>query len=282
MGPREFQSKGCLLLVLVAFSSAAFAQASSFAISNVRASQRQGTKLVDVWYDLQASGANNLTVRLEVSTNGGFTYASIATTLTGAVGSGMVSGINKNIAWDAGADWNGRFSANLRFRVTATDVQELGKAVIGQISLGGVAVLDGPLGTANGFTAFNNVYIVPLPAPSGAYAGIAGGVSGQVTFAPFLFNPLLPNPVDPVWEFSDAGTGWTYAFKLSSVSIVTQNMSFLNLLGFGSATITGPGSPYTETPGVWAFTIDNPSGSFPPDFHFNFISTRNNGKASAY
>lgn len=146
-------------------------------------------------------------------------------------------------------------------------------SITGQLSMGGEAVLDGPLASANGFTAFNQVYIVPLPAPSGSYAGVAAGIPGQVTYAPFQFDPLTPSPVNPLWSFTDAGTGWTYTFKLSSVSIITQNPNFLNLLGFGTANITGPGSPYTETGGVWSFTIDNPTGNAPAAFNFNFIST---------
>lgn len=146
-------------------------------------------------------------------------------------------------------------------------------SITGQLSMGGEAVLDGPLGSANGFTAFNGEYIVSLPAPSGSYAGIATSIANQVAYTPFQFDPMSPSPVNPLWTFTDAGTGWTYSFKLLSVAIITQNPNFLNLLGQGTASITGPGSPYDETPGVWSFTIDNPTGAAPADFKFNFIST---------
>lgn len=91
------------------------------AVANVRASQRAGTKLVDVYYDLGDADSSMLTVSVAVSTNGGASYSLPATSFTGALGAGIVPGSNQQIVWNAGADWNGEFSANVRFRVTASD-----------------------------------------------------------------------------------------------------------------------------------------------------------------
>jgi len=88
-------------------------------VSNVRAAQRAGTKLVDVYYDL--SGANGpATVAVAVSSDGGSSYAVPATSFTGDVGSGVANGASKHIAWNAAADWNGQFSQAVKFRITAT------------------------------------------------------------------------------------------------------------------------------------------------------------------
>lgn len=133
--------------------------------------------------------------------------------------------------------------------------------------MGGEAVLNGPLASATAFTAFNGVYIVPAPGPSGSYAGVPTGIIGAVAYAPFSFNPLAPVPVNPLWTFTVGPV--TYSFKLDSVIVASQSANFLNLLGVGQANITG----YDETPGVWSFTIDNPTGAAPPTFSFNFIST---------
>ena len=89
-------------------------------VSNVRAAQRAGTQLVDIYYDL-ASPSNTLTVSISVSTNGGAGYTLVATSFTGAVGAGVTPGSNKQITWNAGVDWPDNFSANVRFRVTADD-----------------------------------------------------------------------------------------------------------------------------------------------------------------
>jgi formylglycine-generating enzyme len=56
-----------------------------------------------------------------VSTNGGASYTLPASSFTGALRAGIAPGSNKQITWNAGADWNGQFSANVRFRVTADD-----------------------------------------------------------------------------------------------------------------------------------------------------------------
>src|ERR1035437_7842390 len=73
-------------------------------ISNVRAAQRAGTQLVDVYYDL-ASASNALMVSVMVSTNGGAGYTVPASSFTGAVGAGIAPGGKREITWKAGKDW---------------------------------------------------------------------------------------------------------------------------------------------------------------------------------
>ena len=91
-------------------------------VSNVRAAQRSGTKLVDIYYDLADSDSATLAVSVAVSTNGGATYTLPATSFSGSGwGSAVTPGSSKQIIWNAAADWNGRYSANVRFRVTADD-----------------------------------------------------------------------------------------------------------------------------------------------------------------
>jgi hypothetical protein len=78
----------------VLLSLGMFAQLSATAqpvVSNVRAAQRAGTQLVDIYYDL-ASASNALTVSIAVSTNGGASYTLPATSFTGAVGAGHCAG----------------------------------------------------------------------------------------------------------------------------------------------------------------------------------------------
>jgi hypothetical protein len=89
-------------------------------VSNVRAAQRSGTKLVDIYYDVGQSDGNALSITVEVSDDGGATYAVSAQSFSGDVGGSIQPGVGKQVVWDAGADWNWNFSANMRFRITAT------------------------------------------------------------------------------------------------------------------------------------------------------------------
>jgi len=44
-----------------------------------------------------------------------------ASSFSGNYGSGVTPGNNRHAVWDAGADWNGEYSCDVRFRVTADD-----------------------------------------------------------------------------------------------------------------------------------------------------------------
>jgi formylglycine-generating enzyme required for sulfatase activity len=91
-------------------------------VSNVRAAQRPGTQLVDIYYDLADPDSVSLAITVLVSTNGGASYTLPATSFSGSGwGSAVTPGSNKQITWNGGADWSGHYSANVRFRVTADD-----------------------------------------------------------------------------------------------------------------------------------------------------------------
>ena len=111
-------SRFLALLAALALAAAPAANAQLTA-SNVRAAQRAGTKLVDIDYDLTGTTAP-ATVSLEISADGGTTWAVPATTLTGAVGSNVTPGTNLRITWDAGTGWNNQTSSLLRFRIKAS------------------------------------------------------------------------------------------------------------------------------------------------------------------
>jgi formylglycine-generating enzyme required for sulfatase activity len=111
----RFLLPGALALAISAYA------ASPPVVSNVRAQQRAGTKLVDITYDLADPDSAQLAVTIAVSTNAGATCTLPTTSFTGAVGVNQSPGQNKKITWNAGADWPGQFSANVRFRVTADD-----------------------------------------------------------------------------------------------------------------------------------------------------------------
>ncbi len=98
-------------------------------ITNITATQRSGTKFVDISYDL-ASLTPTVKVTLEISSDGGITYNVPVTSTTGAIGNGVTVGSGKTIVWNAGADWDGNFSNQMRFRLIADDLQVPGFSLI--------------------------------------------------------------------------------------------------------------------------------------------------------
>jgi formylglycine-generating enzyme required for sulfatase activity len=91
-------------------------------VSNISAVQRAGTKLVDITYDVTAD-TPTVKVTLEISSDGGQTFTVPAVTTSGALGSAITTGTGKVITWNAGVDWNGRPSNQLRFKVVADDLR---------------------------------------------------------------------------------------------------------------------------------------------------------------
>jgi formylglycine-generating enzyme required for sulfatase activity len=105
-------------------------------VSNISAVQRAGTKLVDITYDVTADTPTVL-IGLEISNDGGQTFTVPAVTTSGALGSGIATGTGKVITWNAGVDWNGRPSSQLRFKVVADDLFALiptGSFIMGRTS----------------------------------------------------------------------------------------------------------------------------------------------------
>jgi formylglycine-generating enzyme required for sulfatase activity len=90
-------------------------------VSNVQASQRAGTKLVDISYGVSDTSGHAQTIQVYVSGDGGMTYRIPAVTVSGHVGSGVTPGTGKHIVWDAGKDWNGQYVQNAKVRIVAND-----------------------------------------------------------------------------------------------------------------------------------------------------------------
>jgi VPDSG-CTERM motif len=122
----------------------------------------------------------------------------------------------------------------------------------GSISFTGGATLNDALGSATGFTAFDNVAVLG-GFETGDYTALNGGgnFGGTLVFNTFNFgsNILDPNPVT-LWTVTAGGV--TYSFSAASVSIVSQDSNFLNLSGTGTASISG--GTYDPTAGTWSIT----------------------------
>jgi len=111
------------LLTVIGLATTVILANTPPAITNVRASQREGTKLVDIYYDAVDADNDLLKVRIEISDNDGARYSVPAFSLTGDIGEGIAPGTNKHIVWDAGTDWDGEYSDQMRVKVFAIDAQ---------------------------------------------------------------------------------------------------------------------------------------------------------------
>jgi formylglycine-generating enzyme required for sulfatase activity len=92
--------------------------AASPEVANIRATQRAGTKLIDIYYDVTDTDNDPLTVSIQLYSN---TTPLPSFSVTGAVGSGVTAGPNKHIIWNAGQDWNRNFTTNGRARIVVDD-----------------------------------------------------------------------------------------------------------------------------------------------------------------
>lgn len=92
-------------------------------VSNVCASQRtDGSKIVDIWYDLYDANDELCDITLKLSANGGASYDIIPSpaNLSGDFGDDQPSGTSKHIVWNAGAEGYS-LDASYLYRVYADD-----------------------------------------------------------------------------------------------------------------------------------------------------------------
>ncbi|MDZ4182531.1 MAG: formylglycine-generating enzyme family protein [Candidatus Cloacimonadaceae bacterium] len=92
-------------------------------VSNVSASQRtDGSKLVDIWYDLYDANDELCDISFKLSADGGANYNIIPSpaNLSGDFGDDLPNGTNKHIVWNAGAE-SYSLDASYLYRVYADD-----------------------------------------------------------------------------------------------------------------------------------------------------------------
>ncbi len=90
--------------MIVCFVAVLSAMLSAFGVTvtNVRGEQRQSSKLVDIYYDLNSTDGGTCTVEVKIE---GATEVVQAISLTGDIGKGVKPGQNRHVVWDAGVDW---------------------------------------------------------------------------------------------------------------------------------------------------------------------------------
>ena len=96
--------KKVLLFIILCFSVLQ-AQNNVPVVSNVNFAMRQdGSKIVDIAYDVFDPNGKTLYVKVEASSDAGETWNLRIDKMTGDVGFGITSGTNKEIVWNAVKD----------------------------------------------------------------------------------------------------------------------------------------------------------------------------------
>ena len=110
-------------------------------VSNVRATQRTGTRLFDITYDLADSDTTNLSVTVNISTNNGAAWFTPASSnLTGAVGAFSITpDQGKTIVWQGGRELPARLFPVVKAKVMVNDTRAVPAGMV-----------DIPLGTNSG------------------------------------------------------------------------------------------------------------------------------------
>ena len=90
-------------------------------VSNVQPKQREGSRLVDITYDVADPDSPTLTVYLKVSADGGKTWTGPVRLVSGDVGQHIAPGTAKKLVWDAGKEMANQFGVKFRYRIGASD-----------------------------------------------------------------------------------------------------------------------------------------------------------------
>jgi len=91
-------------------------------LSNVSMAQREGTKLVDIFYDINSAAAISITISNEAT-------PVAATHFFGDIGASIPAG-TRQIIWDGGEDLGGILTSNLSVTLSASDPAPSGMALI--------------------------------------------------------------------------------------------------------------------------------------------------------
>jgi uncharacterized protein (TIGR02145 family) len=114
------------VLIVVSQVSITYAQNNPPVVENVTASQRMdGSKIVDIYYDVSDADADSLLVTIEISDDAGETWDIIPTLISGDIGNVILPGTGKHIIWNAGDENYDLEGSQYQFKVIADDNQRV-------------------------------------------------------------------------------------------------------------------------------------------------------------
>jgi hypothetical protein len=262
-------------------------------VNHVLVSQRPGTTLVDLFYDLSGAGSG-YSVAVAVSADGGVSFTVPATHFTGdGVTSPAAPGASHHIVWDAGADFPGQFSTRMRIKVvtgsatahspifTLDTRSVISGSVFGRVFGSGAAlsdaqvrVVDTPFTTVTGEGGGFNItgipsgvgYVVGVAAPGFAPANIANVAAtapprdlGVITLRPLGAHkviPLVPDLNPAISKVEEGGVAYRYYRVVSADGKTPAGKVTLQARLAGGANITQTGDVAENWPGREAGVSD--------------------------
>jgi len=174
-------------------------------VTNVLGEQRPGTDLVDVYYDLDAANSSSVSVRLQVSDDSGSNWSVPVVNVSQDVGPNVPSGHGKHILWNAGADWNGKVSKNVRFKVIASDAASLRSGLVAYYPFDG----DANDASGNGNDGIIHGGVTFVPGRTG-FAAQFNGANGFVSVANCPALDLTSTFTLSAWIYQSATQGDGY------------------------------------------------------------------------
>lgn len=111
-------------------------------VSNVLAAQRtDGSRIVDIWYSVNDADGDTLTVSVAVSNDNGVSFGitPAPANLSGAIDENILSGTNKHILWNAGAEGIAFDGNQYKVKVIATEKINLNLGLVAYYPFNGNA-----------------------------------------------------------------------------------------------------------------------------------------------
>lgn len=112
---RKNRSAGYAALIFLCAAAHAW---SAVSISNLFVSQREGTKLVDIFFDAEYTSGSSVGISVVVSN--GISKVN-ANAFSGDIGGTVPAGNNLHIIWDGGSDLPSTATSNLSITVQVSD-----------------------------------------------------------------------------------------------------------------------------------------------------------------
>jgi formylglycine-generating enzyme required for sulfatase activity len=110
-----------LYILTLLFASSLWGQA----LRNLSYSQRPGTKLIDIQYDLVLASGSAAKIDFFFSFDNGKTYPIPCVSLSGDVGSYVVAGTKKKAVWNVGRDWDQKYTDQGRIKVRSSIAEKM-------------------------------------------------------------------------------------------------------------------------------------------------------------
>lgn len=110
-----------LYLLTLLFASSLWGQT----LRNLSYSQRSGTKLIDIQYDLVLASGSAAKIDFFFSFDNGKTYPIPCVSLSGDVGPYVVAGTKKKAVWNAGRDWDQKYTDQGRIKVRSSIAEKI-------------------------------------------------------------------------------------------------------------------------------------------------------------